>query len=248
MYTTSRLEWHLGDELVTTPQGSVWSCRTASESFDQFNRFAVALAKSQDHRASCGVFAFGLPNAVRQWLGKRYPVTRANQSRDGGRIPRAGWLKEAGIVQVRRHGSEGHSTERNPFYYGKAVLCSCNHQRTPMKTSNKEREQGRTLKKRAAEALKGMTDNEIADALKKGRSDFLFTEEWFVLKAQTIAKYGCTCMRCKKPIKRWSHINVDHIKPRKFFPQLANDITNLQILCGDCNKAKGNKHDTDYRP
>ena len=59
MYTTSRLEWHLGDELVTTPQGSVWSCRTASESFDQFNRFAVALAKSQDHRASCGVFAFG---------------------------------------------------------------------------------------------------------------------------------------------------------------------------------------------
>jgi hypothetical protein len=26
---------------------------------DYFNRLAVALAKSQDHRASCGVFAFG---------------------------------------------------------------------------------------------------------------------------------------------------------------------------------------------
>ena len=59
MYNRNRLEWHLDDELVKTPQGSVWSCRTASESFDQFNRLAVALAKSRDHRASCGVFSFG---------------------------------------------------------------------------------------------------------------------------------------------------------------------------------------------
>ena len=59
MYTSSRLEWHQGDEPVSTPQVTVWSCRTASESFDWFNRFAVALAKSQDHRASCGVFVFG---------------------------------------------------------------------------------------------------------------------------------------------------------------------------------------------
>ena len=42
-------------------------------------------------------------------------------------------------------------------------------------------------------------------------------------------------------------INVDHIKPRKFFPELALDFDNLQILCGRCNKAKGNRHHTDYR-
>jgi len=93
MYNPTRLEWHLGDEqMEITPQGTVWSCRTASESFDLlFNRLAVALAKSQDHRASCGVFAFGLPNAVRRWLGMRYPVTRANQSGERGlRIERGG--------------------------------------------------------------------------------------------------------------------------------------------------------------
>ena len=87
VYNPIRLEWHLDDErkLNQTPQGTVWSCRTASESFEfAFNRLAVALAKSQDHRVSCGVFAFGQPNAVRQWLGMRYPVTRANQSREGG--------------------------------------------------------------------------------------------------------------------------------------------------------------------
>jgi hypothetical protein len=59
MYHSNCLEWHLDDERIKTPQGSVWSCRTASESFDPFNRLAVAHAKSRDHRASCGVFAFG---------------------------------------------------------------------------------------------------------------------------------------------------------------------------------------------
>ena len=86
MYNPTRLEWHLGDEnMEITPQGTVWSCRTTDESFDYvFNRLVVVLAKNQDHRASCGVFVFGLPNAVRRWLGKRYPVTRANQSGESG--------------------------------------------------------------------------------------------------------------------------------------------------------------------
>lgn len=39
--------------------GVVRSCKVASESFDQFNRLAAALAKSQDRRASLGVFSFG---------------------------------------------------------------------------------------------------------------------------------------------------------------------------------------------
>lgn len=38
--------------------GAVRSCTVASESFDLFNRSAAALAKSQDRRASLGVFAF----------------------------------------------------------------------------------------------------------------------------------------------------------------------------------------------
>ena len=60
-YTFKRLVWQLGDEnIVRTPQVSVWSCQVASESFDYvFKRLAAALARSQDHRASCGVFAFG---------------------------------------------------------------------------------------------------------------------------------------------------------------------------------------------
>ena len=61
IYTFDRLEWHLDDERkLRTPQGTVWSCQVAGESFEfAFNRPAAAHAKSQDHRASCGVFAFG---------------------------------------------------------------------------------------------------------------------------------------------------------------------------------------------
>ena len=101
MYNPNRLEWHLGAEnQERTPQGTVWSCRIASESFDLiFNRLAVALAKSQDHRASCGVFAFGQRNAVRQWLRLRYPDTRASQIGERGLSPRARWLKQSGTVR-----------------------------------------------------------------------------------------------------------------------------------------------------
>ena len=85
MYNPNRLEWHLGDELSLEPRRFLCGLdRQQASLLTQFNRLAVVLAKNQDHRASCGVFVFGLPNAVRRWLGLRYPVTRANQSGESG--------------------------------------------------------------------------------------------------------------------------------------------------------------------
>lgn len=140
---------------------------------------------------------------------------------------------------MRGHGSEEHRANFG-FDHGKAVLCSNIHQRAPMNRHMKRRS-----KASAVEYYKGKTANEIASMIKK-EPDFMKSEEWFVLKAKTIAKYGCVCMKCKKTIKSWMQINVDHIKPRKYYPHLQNDPDNLQILCGNCNKEKGNG-DTDYR-
>ena len=136
------------------------------------------------------------------------------------------------------------STERTVRYDdGKAVLCSDIHQRAPM---NKTREyRSRLARVASIEKNKKLSDNQIAAAI-KGQDDFLKTEEWFKLKAATIAKYGWTCMKCKREIKIWSRINVDHIKPRRYWPELKNDPDNLQILCGPCNKEKGNSV-ADYR-
>ena len=132
MYTQNRLEWHLGDEPVTTtPQVTVWSCRIASEAFGRFNRLAVALAKSQDHRASCGVFAFGQRNAVRRWLRLRYPDTRASQIGERGLSLRARWLKQSEAVRCDDMAPKSNiEAQANfDFDHGKAVLCSNIHQR-----------------------------------------------------------------------------------------------------------------------
>ena len=60
MYNPNRLEWHLDDELSVNPAGfCVVLSYSMASLLTQFNRLAVALAKSQDHRASCGVFSFG---------------------------------------------------------------------------------------------------------------------------------------------------------------------------------------------
>ena len=60
MYNPNRLEWHLGVELSEAPRRELCGLdRQQASLLTQFNRLAVALAKSQDHRASCGVFAFG---------------------------------------------------------------------------------------------------------------------------------------------------------------------------------------------
>jgi hypothetical protein len=91
LYTCNRPEWHLGDELVETPQSSVWSCPTASESFDQFNRLAVALAKSQDHRALCGVFAFGLPRCGTSVVKARDTLHTSGPKQGRWAESRAGW-------------------------------------------------------------------------------------------------------------------------------------------------------------
>jgi len=79
-------------------------------------------------------------------------------------------------------------------------------------------------------------------------SKFLSSPEWRRLRMQVIKKYGPVCMCCGASPKTGAVINVDHIKPRKLFPELSLDINNLQILCGACNHGKGNWDTTDWRP
>jgi hypothetical protein len=124
VYNSKRLEWHLGVEVNLNPAGFcvVLSYSMTSLLID-LNRLVVALAKSQDHRASCGVFAFGLPNAVRRWLGKRYPVTRASQSRERGRIPRARWLKQSGLVRCDDMAPKSKSRHRAKLHLDAVRLC-----------------------------------------------------------------------------------------------------------------------------
>lgn len=102
------------------------------------------------------------------------------------------------------------------------------------------------LKKKAIKAdlayrLSKLTDNEVACLVYKSTDNFLISKEWKELRKKAIALYGSTCVFCGAEQTKYKRVNIDHIKPRKYFPHLALDINNLQPLCSPCNKKKGNK-------
>jgi len=78
--------------------------------------------------------------------------------------------------------------------------------------------------------------------------EFLTSYAWRTLRMQALKLYGAVCMCCGDSPQNGAVMNVDHIKPRKHFPNLALDIANLQILCGACNQGKANWDETDWRP
>jgi 5-methylcytosine-specific restriction endonuclease McrA len=77
--------------------------------------------------------------------------------------------------------------------------------------------------------------------------EFLWSYEWRRVRMVALKKYGPRCMCCGATPSGGATMNVDHIKPRRIFPELALDVDNLQVLCADCNHGKGNWDMTDWR-
>jgi hypothetical protein len=78
--------------------------------------------------------------------------------------------------------------------------------------------------------------------------DFLLSYEWRKLRMVVLKRRGARCECCgATPADGKTVINVDHIKPRLKFPELALVESNLQVLCNPCNHGKGNWDETDWR-
>ncbi|HEV2555455.1 MAG TPA: HNH endonuclease [Bosea sp. (in: a-proteobacteria)] len=78
-------------------------------------------------------------------------------------------------------------------------------------------------------------------------SAFLESYEWRKARYQALkVSSGCCCL-CGRERPHSAVLNVDHIKPRRRFPELALTPSNLQVLCGECNHGKGNWDETDWR-
>jgi 5-methylcytosine-specific restriction endonuclease McrA len=76
--------------------------------------------------------------------------------------------------------------------------------------------------------------------------NFLESNAWRMKRFEAFAKYGNICQCCgMRPPQVTLH--VDHVKPRMTHPELALDITNLQILCEACNIGKGARYSMDFR-
>ena len=76
---------------------------------------------------------------------------------------------------------------------------------------------------------------------------FLSTYAWRRLRMRVLKRDGAKCACCGATPATGAVMNVDHIKPRRLFPDLALDENNLQVLCDACNHGKGNWDQTDWR-
>jgi 5-methylcytosine-specific restriction endonuclease McrA len=105
-----------------------------------------------------------------------------------------------------------------------------------------ERLSGEHVKRAKQESLR-ISKNRIDP-----RSDaFLSSFEWRAVRMMALELYGPICQCCGASPKTGAVINVDHVKPRKLYPELALEVGNLQILCHECNHGKGNWSQTDWR-
>lgn len=105
---------------------------------------------------------------------------------------------------------------------------------------------------RARQALSARLDqlsaNAVAALIQASGDRLLVSPEWAAIRRKVFAKYGRKCMKCGFVPKRGQSMNVDHIKPRCHYPELALGFDNLQVLCPACNQWKGNTYMIDYRP
>lgn len=76
---------------------------------------------------------------------------------------------------------------------------------------------------------------------------FFISDQWIKLRYQTLTCYlannGNHCPKCFRQFGPWLPPQVDHIRPRSKFPELALEPSNLQVLCRECNMAKGADND-----
>lgn len=110
--------------------------RLLSHAFYPFVAVGLALGAQQ----KVAFLRFRTPlNAVRRWFNAIKPVTRANQSWQGGlRIEPGGTVKGMSLGDsrplslfnaLRRHGSGKQAKAELLFWYGRAPLCSNIHQK-----------------------------------------------------------------------------------------------------------------------
>lgn len=76
---------------------------------------------------------------------------------------------------------------------------------------------------------------------------FYDTRQWLDLRYTVLKKYGAKCMLCGDTPSNGAIIQVDHVRPRFKYPELELDITNMQVLCRDCNMGKSYTDETDWR-
>jgi 5-methylcytosine-specific restriction endonuclease McrA len=92
-------------------------------------------------------------------------------------------------------------------------------------------------------------EKQIAKYKKANKKDnFLGSEEWARLRYRVLSASDGCCSLCGRSKREHGVVlQVDHIKPRSKYPELAFDFNNLQVLCAACNWGKSDRDESDWR-
>ncbi|MAE22015.1 MAG: hypothetical protein CMK92_06240 [Pseudomonas sp.] len=69
------------------------------------------------------------------------------------------------------------------------------------------------------------------------------SREWVEIRRLVLSVLGRRCLACNAI----DSFEVDHIYPVSIYPDKALSVSNLQVLCSDCNSDKSNKTIEDFR-
>lgn len=72
-------------------------------------------------------------------------------------------------------------------------------------------------------------------------SNFYKTREWQEARWSCLRASDMHCVACGRGREHGVILHVDHKLARSKFPKLELCVSNLQVLCEDCNMGKGNE-------
>lgn len=71
--------------------------------------------------------------------------------------------------------------------------------------------------------------------------------KWASIRYKALKASNGKCCLCGRGASDGVSLHVDHIKPKSKYPELKYELSNLQVLCEDCNIGKSNEDETDWR-
>ncbi len=105
----------------------------------------------------------------------------------------------------------------------------------------------RLLREAKREVLRGLPALSLEQVALIQSPGFTRSNAWMRLRYDFLRDHGGRCRCCGRGVVDGVKVNVDHILPRQTHPHLALAYGNLQVLCGPCNRGKGNRDRTDWR-
>lgn len=78
----------------------------------------------------------------------------------------------------------------------------------------------------------------IVNQKHQASASFFNSTRWKSLRNLALRRDDGICQECKRNGRMATGNQIDHIKPRSKFPELAYEIENLQTLCARCHNRK----------